>query len=45
MILLDKRACGDLRNNLREGYYGRQNLDCLFLVCTPIGGSGPLLEE
>jgi N-acetylgalactosamine kinase len=45
MILLDRRACGDLRNNLREGYYGRQNLDCLFLACTPIGGSGPLVAE
>jgi len=45
MILLDRRACPELRDNLREGYYGQQNLDSSFLVCTPIGGSGPLLEE
>lgn len=43
MVLADQGACGELRNSLAETCLSASNLECSFLVCTPIGGSGPLL--
>ena len=45
MVLADQEACRELRNNLAETCLSASNLECSFLVCTPIGGSGPLLME
>jgi N-acetylgalactosamine kinase len=45
MVLLDQGACGELKRNLAATCLCRGELDSSFLVCTPIGGSGPLLLE
>ena len=45
MVLLDRKACPELRQNLQKGYFARDDPGSSFLVCTPIGGSGPLAAE
>jgi len=45
MVLLDKKACPELRRNLERGYFARNGPGGCFLICTPIGGSGPLVAE
>ncbi len=43
MILFDGKAYPALRENLQDKYFGRGDIEPSFLLCTPIGGSGPLL--
>ncbi len=43
MVLLGQKACGELGKNFAETCLSASNLECSFLVCTPIGGSGALL--
>jgi len=45
MVLLKQEACGQLRKNLEEACLSGGDLGCSFLVCTPTGGSGPLLGQ
>lgn len=45
MVLLNQKACGELRKNLAETCLSASDLECSFLVCTPIAGSGPLLTD
>ncbi|NQT85010.1 hypothetical protein HQ563_18490 [bacterium] len=45
MVLLDREASPGLSKNLHERYFERNAPGDSFLICTPIGGSGPLLAE
>lgn len=45
MVLLDQKACPDMKRNLEEKYFQRKHSGSSFLTCTPIGGSGPLVEK
>jgi len=45
MVLSDQKACGELKKNLQETCLSPSDVECCFLVCTPIGGSGPLFVQ
>ncbi len=45
MVLLDQKAAPELRKNLEKNYFAGSVSGGSFLMCTPIGGSGPLAAE
>ena len=45
MVLLNHGACGELRKRFSQTCPSASDLECSFLVCTPIAGSGALLAS